>query len=46
MFIGKNNTRVHIVTMIGRTTEVLFAKTAQGSKLFTDVHDWVAQYVG
>ena len=32
--------------MIGRAAEVLFTKTAQGSKLFTDVHDWAAQYVG
>ena len=39
-------TRAHIVTMIGRTAEMLFAKTVQGSNPFTDVPDWAAPYVG
>jgi hypothetical protein len=39
-------TRAQTVTMIGRTAEVFFGKTAKGTNPFTDVPDWAAPYVG
>ncbi|MCL2045356.1 MAG: S-layer homology domain-containing protein [Oscillospiraceae bacterium] len=39
-------TRAQIVTMIGRSAEVFFGVTAQGSNPFNDVPDWAAPYVG
>ena len=38
--------RAEIVTMIGRTAEVFFGATMQGSNPFTDVPSWAAPYIG
>lgn len=39
-------TRAQFVTMIGRTAETFFGRSAQGYNPFYDVPDWAAPYVG